>query len=132
LAFEDPDGGKLRALLAERYLYIFGTRASVKKWKQRQNNTKDKAKVQADQHSQGSEVSDDEEDVEININLPPAHPPAKPTAVPPGPNTPSRASQQVTKAPSTPAERLRASLDSVKANTEAPRNTRGNKAAQKK
>jgi hypothetical protein len=33
LAFEDPDGGKLRALLAECYLYIFGTRASVKKWK---------------------------------------------------------------------------------------------------
>jgi hypothetical protein len=25
VAFEDPDGGKLRALLAERYLYIYGT-----------------------------------------------------------------------------------------------------------
>jgi hypothetical protein len=35
VAFEDPDGGKAKALLAERYLYAFGTRVSVKRWKQR-------------------------------------------------------------------------------------------------
>jgi hypothetical protein len=52
-------------------------------------------------------------------------------AVPPRPSTPSRAPQQVTRTLSTPAERLRANLDSVKASTEAPHNTRGNKAAQK-
>ena len=32
-AFEDPDGTKLKSLLAEHYLYSFGHRAQVKKWK---------------------------------------------------------------------------------------------------
>jgi len=27
VAFEDPDGSKLKTLLAERYLYLFGNRA---------------------------------------------------------------------------------------------------------
>ena len=31
VAFEDPDGSKMKALLSERYLYAFGNRASVKK-----------------------------------------------------------------------------------------------------
>jgi hypothetical protein len=31
VAFEDPDGSKLRTMLAERQLYIFGTRVTVKK-----------------------------------------------------------------------------------------------------
>jgi hypothetical protein len=35
VAFEDPDGSKLKAMLVERYLYIFGTRATMKKWKHR-------------------------------------------------------------------------------------------------
>jgi hypothetical protein len=42
VVFEDPDGSKLKAILAERYLYIFGTRATVKKWKHHppiRNNT---------------------------------------------------------------------------------------------
>jgi ATP-dependent exoDNAse (exonuclease V) beta subunit len=133
LAFEDPDGGKLRALLAERYLYVFGTRATVKKWKQRQNSTKEKSKTQADQHLQGSDVTDEDEDVEITLKQPSAHPPARPTAGPARPRTPPRSSQQVDKAPLTPAERLRGKMDSATANTEVPpRNTRGNKAAQKK
>jgi len=33
VAFEDPDGSKLKTLLAERYLYLFGNRATIKKWK---------------------------------------------------------------------------------------------------
>jgi len=42
IAFEDIDGRKLQALLSERYLYCFGNRATIRKWKQRQpsrNNT---------------------------------------------------------------------------------------------
>jgi hypothetical protein len=35
VAFEDPDGNKAKALFTERYLYAFGARASVKRWKQR-------------------------------------------------------------------------------------------------
>ena len=35
VAFEDPDGSKAKALLATKYLYAFGTRATVRKWKQR-------------------------------------------------------------------------------------------------
>jgi hypothetical protein len=34
-AFEDLDGSRLKSLLAARHLYAFGTRATVKKWKQR-------------------------------------------------------------------------------------------------
>jgi hypothetical protein len=33
VAFEDQDRTKLKALLAEHYLYCFGTRGTVKKWK---------------------------------------------------------------------------------------------------
>jgi hypothetical protein len=35
VAFEDPDGTKARALLGAKYLYAFGTRAMLRKWKQR-------------------------------------------------------------------------------------------------
>ena len=68
VAFEDPDGSKLKTLLAERYLYAFGIRATVKKWKYRQKINKEASKKQADQHDQGSEATtDDEEDVEISL-----------------------------------------------------------------
>ena len=53
LAFEDPDGSKLKTLLAERYLYFYGNRASVKKWKQRPNNNKDKSEPNTTKHGQG-------------------------------------------------------------------------------
>ena len=52
VAFEDPDGSKLKVLLAECYLYIFGNRASVKKWKQCHNNNKDKSKPHSAEHVQ--------------------------------------------------------------------------------
>jgi hypothetical protein len=35
VAFEDPDGSRLKSLLAVRHLFAFSTRATVKKWKQR-------------------------------------------------------------------------------------------------
>ena len=53
LAFEDPDGSKLKTLLAERYLYFYGNRASVKKWKQHPNNNKDKSNPNTTKHGQG-------------------------------------------------------------------------------
>jgi hypothetical protein len=52
LAFKDLDGSKLKALLAECYLYIYSNRASVKKWKQRQNNNKGKSKSNPIEHDQ--------------------------------------------------------------------------------
>ena len=35
MAFEDLDGSKARALLGAKHLYAFGTRATLRKWKQR-------------------------------------------------------------------------------------------------
>jgi hypothetical protein len=35
VAFEDPDGERVKALLAAQFLYALGTRATVKKWKQK-------------------------------------------------------------------------------------------------
>ena len=69
VAFEDPDGSKSKALLAERHLYIFGTRATVKKWKYRQTN-KDKSKDSASKHLQAGDTND-EQDVEITLQSQP-------------------------------------------------------------
>jgi hypothetical protein len=88
VAFEDPDGGKLRALLAERYLYIYGTRASIKKWKQRQNKNKDNSKSQAAEQPQDGNESSNDEDIEFTLTTPSAKPPATPTANP-SPSTPT-------------------------------------------
>jgi hypothetical protein len=35
VAFEDPDGERLKSMLAARFIYALGTRATVKKWKQK-------------------------------------------------------------------------------------------------
>lgn len=61
---KDKDGSKLRTLLAEHHLYAFGTRATVKKWKQHNNKPKD---------------PDDDDDDKVNITQP--HPPL-PTSIP--------------------------------------------------
>jgi hypothetical protein len=42
VAFEDPDGCKAKALLADKYLYAFGARATAKRWKQRPSKSKSK------------------------------------------------------------------------------------------
>jgi len=42
VAFKDPDGSKIKSLLVERHLYLFGNRATIKKWKHanvKPNNT---------------------------------------------------------------------------------------------
>ena len=70
VAFEDPDGTKMKALLAERYLYAFGNRATVQKWKYRLKKTKENSKPNADEHDQDSDSNVDEEDVENNLQEP--------------------------------------------------------------
>ncbi|KAI0284865.1 hypothetical protein BC826DRAFT_1123774 [Russula brevipes] len=40
VAFEDPDGSLAKSLLAEKHLYAFGARATVKRWKQRPPKSK--------------------------------------------------------------------------------------------
>jgi len=72
VAFEDPDGSKVKTLLAERYLYAFGNRASIKKWKYRPQKTKDKSGTNVVEHDQDDDPSDDE-DAEITL-APPANP----------------------------------------------------------
>src|SRR5260221_555653 len=69
VAFEDPDGTKAKAILAERYLYAFGNRASVKKWKYRLQKTKDTSKNNIVKHHQDNELSDNEE-VELTLTPP--------------------------------------------------------------
>jgi hypothetical protein len=71
LAFEDPDGSKLRALLMERYLYVHGQRATIRKWKQRQPQHKDKASKNTVTHTnddESSHSSSDEEDIAIQLH----------------------------------------------------------------
>jgi hypothetical protein len=65
VAFEDPDGSNLETMLTEQYLYINGTRATVKKWKHRPPNCKDNAKNPAAQHTMDGDSSpeDDKEEV---------------------------------------------------------------------
>ena len=65
VAFEDPDGSKSKVLLAEHHMYIFSTRATVKKWKYCQTN-KDKSKDSAGKHLQASNTNN-EQDVKITL-----------------------------------------------------------------
>src|SRR5712672_3633981 len=39
VAFEDPDGTKLKTIVEGRHLYAFGTRLNTKKWKQKPSTT---------------------------------------------------------------------------------------------
>ena len=76
VAFEDPDGSKLKLLLAERYLYLFGHRVQVKKWKYWQPKTKANSKSNIIKHGQDDDRPDDK-DIEVtstpaNISAPPS------------------------------------------------------------
>jgi len=51
VAFEDPDGRKLKVLLAKCYLYAHGNRATVLKWKYHQKNSKGKSKSTVSEHA---------------------------------------------------------------------------------
>jgi len=77
LAFEDPDGSKLRVLLAECYLYALGNRASVLKWKYHQANSKAKSKFNTSKHPNAGDTNDNK-DVN-NLLTTPATGPASPT-----------------------------------------------------
>ncbi len=97
VAFEDPDGTKLKALLADRYLYAFGTRIAVKKWKYRQKSPKDKSQKNTALHPTGrdddgeSEVNDEED---IEITLTPMPRPRPPVQSPPTSNPATRGSNR--------------------------------------
>ena len=72
VAFEDPDGNKLKALLAEHYLYAYGNRCSVKKWKQQKPINKDKANSNTAAHNQGDDPpSEEDADTHPTPNAPP-------------------------------------------------------------
>ena len=123
VAFEDPDGCKAKALLVERYLYIFGNRATVKKWKQRQNLTKDTANKVSTEHNQCTEEQD-VEDVERTLQT--ATPPASETGINLSQTPPSRAST-IASDPSTPLPRS-SSLSNPAPPNAPVRNTRSKKA----
>ena len=76
VAFEDPDGSKLKLLLAERYLFLFGHRAQVKKWKYRQTKNKGKSNSNTTEHDQGGDKPDDED---VDIITTPANSSSQPT-----------------------------------------------------
>ena len=61
VAFEDPDGSKLKVLLAEHYLYAHGNRATVLKWKYHQKNSKGKSKSTISKHATAGDTNDDED-----------------------------------------------------------------------
>ena len=69
VAFEDPDGTKLKGLLAERHLYAFGNRIKAQKWKQLSKHQKEKSSQVAATHSQcGDKAS------KSNVNILPNKP----------------------------------------------------------
>ena len=90
VAFEDPDGSKLKTILAERYLYACGMRASVKKWKYCQNNTKDKSKDPTTMHTQGGD-NNGEEDTDHSQTMPPV---TTTSTVPTTSHTPRKSSRK--------------------------------------
>jgi hypothetical protein len=69
VVFEDPDGSKLKMMLAEHYLYIFSTRATVKRWKHHLHACKDTAKNPAAQHTtdNDSALEDNKEEVIMQL-----------------------------------------------------------------
>ena len=70
VAFEDPDGSKLKVLLAEHYLYALSNRASVLKWKYHQKNSKGKSKSNTSEHSSAGDTNDDEDINQLLTNVP--------------------------------------------------------------
>jgi hypothetical protein len=87
VAFEDPDRSKLRMILAERYLYIHGHRASVHKWKYHQQISKDPAQSAAVPHTTDSVATPDDnnedDDADVEIQLMPTPPTQQvPTSTP--------------------------------------------------
>jgi len=61
VAFEDPDSSKLKVLLAKQYLYTFGNRVSICKWKYHQKHPTDKSKSNTGKHTNTSNTNNDED-----------------------------------------------------------------------
>jgi len=80
VAFEDPDSSKLKVLLAKHYLYAYGNRTLVQKWKYHQKNSKDNSKSTTSQHSNTSDSNDNKD---INYLLTQLVPPFKTASAPP-------------------------------------------------
>ena len=59
MAFEDLDGRKLKVLLAEHYMYVYGNRASVVKWKYHQKKPTDNSKLKTGMHTQAGGSEDE-------------------------------------------------------------------------
>jgi hypothetical protein len=59
VAFEDQGREKLKAILAEWYMYLFSNRATVKKWKYHcpNSNNKDTSPMNISKHSQADASS---------------------------------------------------------------------------
>jgi len=100
VAFEDPDGSKLKTILAECYLYACSMRASVKKWKYRQNITKDNSEHPAVTHTQDRD-NNSEEDTDHTPAQPPIQSPHTCSPTTTRATQPARSSNRKTK-PSPP------------------------------
>jgi hypothetical protein len=85
VAFEDPDGAKLKALLTNKYLFLFGNRVAVKKWKQHRKVIKDTTQDNAIEHPTNGDLLNKEEDVKITLRTPTE--PVFPFASSPSPST---------------------------------------------
>ena len=134
VAFEDPDGAKLKALLAERYLYIFGNRATVKKWKYHLKKNKDTSNNNAAEHPQDSDSNDDDEDVEITLHHTDTSPtptvlaPAPALSSAPDPEAPKDSfiyNEQVALDPNNPFSPTRNTRSGQRPPTFPPRSTKG-------
>ena len=71
VVFEDLDRSKVKALLAEQYLYLFSNRATVKKWKQYYDITKETVNEGSTKHIQGTE---EQHNKDVKLSLQPATP----------------------------------------------------------
>jgi hypothetical protein len=74
VAFEDPDGSKLKSLLVEKYLYIHSHQATIRKWKQRQPIRKDTSKPTTPEQPSGSGSNKDKDNEDIETYLTPQPP----------------------------------------------------------
>ena len=60
VAFEDPDGSKMKMLLAERYMYALGNR-TVLKWKYHPKNSKGNSKSTTRKHPNTGDTDNDKD-----------------------------------------------------------------------
>ena len=111
VAFEDPDGSKLKMLLAERYMYALGNRATVLKWKYHLKNSKGNSKSNTGKHPNTGDSDDDEDVDQLLLTLVPettptaaSLPPSETASAPPAQSSqPTRRSSR-TRCPPRPLD----------------------------